>query len=449
MRLFPPPLIIGDTEGFTPEKDTFGRAEIGEGLANLIDATDEPLVIALDGQWGTGKTIFLKMWAGELRKRGIAVVFFDAFENDYAVDPFTAIAGEIVELARKKQKLSTKAGKAFVSRAVGTGKVLLRSSLKLGVKAATLGALSDADLQSVGDDIADELSEITDKQLGDLITKAAEDKTTIEAFRQALAELPALLSERDTDSAPRLVVVIDELDRCRPLFALGLLERIKHFYSVPNVHFVLGVHLGQLSSSVRVTYGADIDAQIYLQKFIHLTMPLGDFPDKYGNSPSKKFISYLAEKLDFPQDAARAVELCEESILHAAKVRRLSLRTIERIFAQLAAALAYAPERMRMPPLLAGLCIFKLAEPDLYLKAKGGELTLDEAAGGLRLDLKSEDDDVKWIVGWWRYALDPEASDDLIRDFGRGLGWNHSVSSRLQTIPRLANDVVDRFIPRG
>ena len=86
MRLFPPPLAIGDTEGFTEEKDLFDRADLGRGLANLIDAADEPLVIAVDGQWGSGKTVFLRMWAGELRKKGIAVVFFDAFENDFAED---------------------------------------------------------------------------------------------------------------------------------------------------------------------------------------------------------------------------------------------------------------------------------------------------------------------------------------------------------------------------
>lgn len=448
MRLFPPPPIIGDTEGFTKEKDLFGREDIGRGLANLIDAIDEPLVIAVDGQWGTGKTVFLKMWAGELRKRGVAVVFFDAFENDFAADPFTAIAGQLVDLAREKEKLTTKAGKAFVKTAVGTGKVLLRSGLKLGVKAVTLGVVNADDLSNLSDDIADELSEIADKHLGELITKAAKDKNAIEAFRQALAELPALLSER-ADSKPRLVVIIDELDRCRPLFALALLERIKHFYSVPNVHFVLGVNLGQLGSSVRITYGHDIDSHVYLQKFIHLTMPLGDVPDQYGNSPTKKFIEYLSKSLDFPPDAGRHVELCGETILRAAKRHDLSLRTIERIFAQLAAAFAYAPDRLRMPPLLAGLCVFKLVEPALYLRAKMGILRFDEAVAALGLDAASEQDDMKWAVGWWRYALDPSAKEAIIAEYSRGVGYHHNLGNRFEIVPYLANNVVDRFIPRS
>lgn len=447
MRLFPPPISVGDTEGFTEEKDLFGRADIGRGLANLIDATDEPLVIAVDGQWGTGKTVFLKMWAGELRKRGTAVVFFDAFENDFTADPFTAIAGQLVELARQKEKLATKAGKKFVKTAIGTGKVLLRSGLKIGVKAVSLGVVNADDLSSLSNDVADELSEIADKHLGELITKAERDKSAFASFRQALSDLPALLS--GTQSKPRLVVIIDELDRCRPLFALALLERIKHFYSVPNVHFVLGVNLGQLGSSVRVTYGHDIDSHTYLQKFIHLTMPLGDVADQYGNSPTKKFIHYLSTSLDFPADTHRHVELCGETILRVAKKRDLSLRTIERIYAQLAAALAYAPDRLRMPPLLAGLCVFKLVEPKLYLRAKMGHLRFDEAVAALGLDAQSEEDDTKWAVGWWRYALDANASQEIINEYGRGLGYHHSLGNRFEIIPYLANNVVDRFIPRS
>lgn len=88
MRLFPPSLEVGDEEGFTPEKDIFGRAQLGAGLTNLVNSVSDPTVIAVDGQWGSGKTTFLKMWAGELRKAGFPVVYFDAFENDHVDDAF-------------------------------------------------------------------------------------------------------------------------------------------------------------------------------------------------------------------------------------------------------------------------------------------------------------------------------------------------------------------------
>jgi hypothetical protein len=72
MLLFPPPLNIGELEGFANDKDMFGRAVIGTGLTNLISSVTAPLVIAIDGQWGSGKTTFLKMWAGELARRVLA-----------------------------------------------------------------------------------------------------------------------------------------------------------------------------------------------------------------------------------------------------------------------------------------------------------------------------------------------------------------------------------------
>jgi predicted KAP-like P-loop ATPase len=113
MRLFPPPLSIGDKEGFSREKDIFDRGPIGMGLTNLVTNVSDPLVIAVDGQWGSGKTTFLKMWAGELRKAGFPVVYFDAFQSDYTEDAFTALASEIISLAETKRKANTPVAEAF------------------------------------------------------------------------------------------------------------------------------------------------------------------------------------------------------------------------------------------------------------------------------------------------------------------------------------------------
>ncbi|MEX1060703.1 MAG: P-loop NTPase fold protein [Methyloceanibacter sp.] len=220
--MFPPPVEIGETEGFTPEKDIFGRAHLGAGLTNLVSSVSDPTVIAVDGQWGSGKTTFLKMWVGELRKAGLPVVYFDAFENDYVGDAFVAIASEIIALAEERKKANTAKGKRLIKSAVGASKVLLRSSLKLGVKAATLGAIGSADLEEAANDIASEASELVDKHLGELLTKQKQQKDTIQGFRDALADLPPLLSDQPDKTVgeppkPKpLIFIIDELDRCRP-----------------------------------------------------------------------------------------------------------------------------------------------------------------------------------------------------------------------------------------
>ena len=61
MRIFPPAPDIGETEGFDPSKDIFGREKFGAGLTNLVQSVPDPMVIAVDGQWGSGKTTFLRI----------------------------------------------------------------------------------------------------------------------------------------------------------------------------------------------------------------------------------------------------------------------------------------------------------------------------------------------------------------------------------------------------
>src|SRR5680860_400297 len=456
MRLFPPPLEIGDEEGFTPEKDIFGRVVLGEGLTNLVSSVSDPTVIAVDGQWGSGKTTFLKMWAGELRKAGFPVVYFDAFENDHVEDAFLAIASEIIALAEREKKAKTTVGKRLIKNAVGASKVLLRSSLKLGVKAATVGALGAADLEEVAADFAAEASNLMDKHLGELLTKHKQQKDAIQGFRDALAELPALLSdtpaqEKKESTKPKpLVFIIDELDRCRPTFALEVLERIKHFFSVPNVHFVLGVHLGQLRNSVVVAYGANIDAQTYLQKFIHLTLPLIDRARHRHERTVTKFIGHLEKSMDFDHQDKETVSGATDLIRHVAEQRGLSLRAIERVMSNLAIAVAYTSDKtLRLPPILGGLCVLKVTAPDLFAKAKRGRLQYKDVREPLALDETGDKDErlSNWFVDYWRFCSDENLDQEAIQRLARGL-IRYGIDDRFDILPFTANDIIDRLRPR-
>jgi hypothetical protein len=457
MRLFPPTLTIDDTEGFVPEKDIFGRVIHGKRLSNLMAVASEPLVIAVDGQWGTGKTTFLKMWAGELRKNHFPVIFFDAYENDYVEDAFTALASQIIALAQERKKASTKAGKKFVASAINAGKVLVRSGLKVGVKAATIGALDAADFNDIANELGSEAATLTDKYVGELLTKQKQQKEAIAAFREALAELPALLSahpssevpgETASASKPRpLVFIIDELDRCRPAFALDLLERIKHFFSVQNVHFVLGTHFGQLTNSVVVAYGPNIDAGTYLQKFIHLTFFLIDRGEHRHERTSTKFLNYLTKAMEFPgtDDIRSALSL----VRFVTDRRDLSLRAIERIMTMLAIAYSFTTANtFRPPPLVAGLCVIKVIAPSVYAKAKRGTLDWDEVLKILALNELAEPEDEharEWWINWWRYATDPALEEEKQAEFGRSL-LRYNFRDRSSLLPFVANDVLDRMV---
>ena len=81
------------------------------------------------------------------------------------------------------------------------------------------------------------------------------------------------MSLKSKKSCP-VVVVIDELDRCRPLYAIELLEVAKHLFSVEIIVFVLAINLRQLGHSIKAVYGSDFDSHEYLERFIDITIPL-------------------------------------------------------------------------------------------------------------------------------------------------------------------------------
>jgi KAP family P-loop domain len=451
VRLFPPPVAIDEKEGFSPEKDIFGREAHGQRLTNLIAAVSDPLVIAVDAPWGSGKTTFLKMWAGDLRKRGFPVIYFDAFENDYAEDAFTALAGSMISLADEGRKADTPAAKRFLEKAVSTSKILLRSGLKVGVKAgvkaATLGVLDLPDLQGLAGDLAGEAATLEDKYIGELLTKQKQQKDVMSAFRTALSELPALLTEPHADeasSAKPLIFIIDELDRCRPLFALELLERAKHFFAVPNVHFVLGTHLQQLKNSVVVAYGPNIDAATYLQKFLHLTLHLTD--RERDERTVTKFVAHLAQVMEFKENDRQIASL----VGLVADQNSLSLRTVERIMSVLAIALAYTPRNFfRPPPIIAGLSVLKVERPDLFVKAKKGTLSYAEVEPVLKLRNTDghEKSSVKRFNDWWAVALDASVDQNLLQSLSASF-FQYNIDNPRVIVPMVANDVLDRMQPQ-
>ena len=109
MKLFPedPVFVVGEV-GFGSRDanglpyDVLDRQPLGKKLTNLVDRIEQPLVIALDGGWGTGKSHFLKLWTGAhtLELGGAAtVIYFDAFANDFLDDPLTSLVSSLVSQA--------------------------------------------------------------------------------------------------------------------------------------------------------------------------------------------------------------------------------------------------------------------------------------------------------------------------------------------------------------
>ena len=116
MKLFPdePDFVVGkvgfDDEYVSGRKyDLLNRKPFGQKLTELVDRFEQPVVIALDGGWGSGKSHFLKLWTGA-HARELAgkaeVIYFDAFEHDYLDDPLVSLVSRLVVLGEAKSCLT-------------------------------------------------------------------------------------------------------------------------------------------------------------------------------------------------------------------------------------------------------------------------------------------------------------------------------------------------------
>ena len=209
MRLTPIEPEIGPEDGFTEDNDLFRYAEFGDRFANLVGSIDEPLVIVLDGPWGSGKSVFAKQWAGLLRKRCAPVIEFDAFANDFYEDAFVALSAQIYAGAKETLKVNESLPEGFLVKSKKLGKALTPTMLRVLTRAVTAGLLSVEDVQAGGDAVkagievlGSEGEKAIDEALTERLTKANDDQQEMEAFKQTLSELAKAMTAANSKDEP-------------------------------------------------------------------------------------------------------------------------------------------------------------------------------------------------------------------------------------------------------
>lgn len=440
MRLAPEPPEIGDMDGFTEANDLFGYKEFGERLANLVQAIEGPATIILDGSWGTGKTVFAQQWAGLLRQRAIPVIPIDAFELDYHEDPFSAIVGGVMASADKflpKSKSSDKFKDEFMVASKNLGKRFLPIMANVGLRIASAGVVGTDEVAAVAKTVEilqSKLSEASSAALGTRIAEARQDKEELEAFIIQLASLGRALAKAaavavngkfDPDAPVPLVIIIDELDRCRPDFALGMLERIKHLFATDGIIFVLVTHLPQLEISVAHKYGGKV-ASTYLEKFYNLRITLPGVKQQKQQA-STNFISHLWQNLGIPVDDQQFDQSVREELARLALEKDLSLRTLERLTANIAIVYAATAQNyLRVPPLLTGLCLMRQISPMLYRRARDKTLTWQEVTEFFNLGEWEEGNGRSWFSEWWKFVtISPLPEEDWVKSKWRAINKYH------------------------
>lgn len=249
--------------------DTIGRSKDVVSFADILNSIDDSCSIALDARWGAGKTFFIKQtkmaldafnefipshdeddnglirnYCDRIHRQNPmeyipqVAVYYDAWANDNDEDPILSLVLSVLENIN-----------SYFSFNQGTD---------VFTKAAAVLEFF------TGKSFIDLVEGFKSNNPLDEIQKSKGIEELVKEF------LDSLLEER----GDRLVIFIDELDRCKPDYAVRLLERIKHYFSNDRITFVFAINSLELQHTIKKYYGENFDASRYLDRFFDLRMSL-------------------------------------------------------------------------------------------------------------------------------------------------------------------------------
>ena len=348
-RLKPQFVQIPDDDPFKNCK--LERRNCAESLTDFVRYIDEPYVLAIDAAWGTGKTTFVKMWERHLRQEGFSTLYFNAWEADFAPDPFVAMVAELTS----SLELIDGAHVAAINKVKKTAAHVAKRFIPIAAKLATVGAF---DLSKEYEALSAGLSNLSETLASDLVANYSSGKNSIAAFKEAISDAIEGAERETEDSEPSrpLIFFVDELDRCRPTFAIELLERAKHLFDVCGVVFVLSVNKEQLGHSVQSIYGPSFDGANYLRRFIDMSYLLPE--PKEGQFMRHLFdalgVDASLKRIGTGSDSRSYLRL-ESLLIEFSKQLRLSLREQSQLVSRIGVVLRTIP------------CGDSICEPELAL----------------------------------------------------------------------------------
>lgn len=245
--------------------DKFGLESFADELTKYLKVesrfVDESYVLSLNSEFGSGKSTFFEMWANKLRSADDAfeVVYLNAGESDFQGDPLLAIVSGLLYI------LNSKKTSKDIEQIKETAGKLCKFALSIG---------NDVVQRFTGIDVI-KAGQYAESKEGTAKTELGHACFQLYQERHKLFEkLKTLLRELTHKSDHSILVIIDELDRCRPNYAIEFLETIKHFFDIRGLIFVIGVDKGQLASSAKALFGQQLVFDEYYRKFAHRNVDL-------------------------------------------------------------------------------------------------------------------------------------------------------------------------------
>jgi len=249
----------------TINEDILGRNEILKRFVKILYLTKDIHRISLNGEWGSGKTFFvhqaieviknlncidsninpdLKKFIDHFKitqlyniniQNELYPIYYNAWEYDSNEDPLLTLIYNIIDqnpnfkiIEEKSESIKEKISKMI-------------SNFKIGFSYQN----------TFGASIGLELQYEPKKQ-----TKLTKDVYSIKELKNTFKELLEVIMIEKTN---KIVIFVDELDRCNPLFAIKLLERIKHFFDDERFNFIFSTNLNELQYTIKKFYGEGIN----------------------------------------------------------------------------------------------------------------------------------------------------------------------------------------------
>lgn len=270
--------------------DLLNRQTLVDQIIHLLDILSDTrgsCTFALNGKWGSGKTFVLNMLEQQLREyqdgEKYIVFHYNCWQYDYYDEPLVAIIASMLDsLDEQAHIFPSGTHEAFRSKLTAAKPILRNIATsfaknKLGVDIK--------EILSLLDEIADASEEAKEK------TSDEHEYDQYYAFKKAMQAAKEGLQK--LASAQTVVIVVDELDRCLPSYAIKVLERIHHlFYGLENTAVLMAVDKSQLDTTIKQIFGESTDASTYLKKFINFEIALD--VGKIEGSFSERYADYVA-----------------------------------------------------------------------------------------------------------------------------------------------------------
>lgn len=276
--------------------DLLNRQTIVDQMIQLLDILSysrSSCTFALNGKWGSGKTFVLNMLERQLREyqdgEKYIVFHYNCWQYDYYEEPLVAIIAAMLDSLDEQTKLFSPDTCETLRKKMAAAKPILKAIAasfaknKLGVDPTDIFTLA-----------------------GEAVSAAEQAKEKMEnehsydqyyAFKEMIQSAKAELEK--LAATQMVVIVVDELDRCLPDYAIKVLERLHHlFYGLENVSVLLAVDKFQLDTTVKQIFGENTNVTTYLKKFINFELTLdvgkieGSFTERYAD-----YISLFDETL--------------------------------------------------------------------------------------------------------------------------------------------------------